>query len=232
MTLGQFYKLGAKHVCTSLWHTRMCPVPRLEHFANWPLSRNQSAPRIKITELSDETTSNGHIRPTVDCDWLHHSVKRQKSEDILRRQVAPGCLVCHQTIQCTKRTDNFNGQQLQTPTVGWCGMRRTVNSSVPRVHRTVRCAHRQRTQPTARMLVGAINTLQRSNHHHSSHPSFPLSTLNTRAKEYLPKTDSKLPILSKSHNQAKWLMVFSDLREWDLCSICCSCCLVAFFSSF
>jgi hypothetical protein len=52
MTLGQFYKFGGKQACCSLRRTEQCPVPRLEHFTNWALSVNQSAPRIKITGLS------------------------------------------------------------------------------------------------------------------------------------------------------------------------------------
>jgi hypothetical protein len=64
-----------------------------------------------------------------------------------------------------------------------CHGSETVRSSEAvsdvRLHRTVRCAHRQKAQPTTRIVVGAINT---PNHHHSRHPSFPLSTLNTRAK--------------------------------------------------
>jgi hypothetical protein len=40
---------------------------------------------------------------------------------------------------------------------------------------------------TAGIVVGAINT---PNHHHSSYPSIPTSSFNTRAKEYNPKTQS------------------------------------------
>jgi hypothetical protein len=46
----------------------------------------------------------------------------------------------------------------------------------------VRCAHRQNSRPTARIVVGAINT---PNHHHSSHPSIPHSSFDTRAKNIL-----------------------------------------------
>jgi hypothetical protein len=60
--------------------------------------------------------------------------------------------VCHRTVRCTKRIDDFNGQQLQTPTVGWRGTHRTVNSVVSGAHRTIRCARRQKAAafwPTA-----------------------------------------------------------------------------------
>jgi hypothetical protein len=32
--------------------TRQCSLPKLEHFANRPLSGNQSPPRLKFTRLS------------------------------------------------------------------------------------------------------------------------------------------------------------------------------------
>jgi hypothetical protein len=46
----------------------------------------------------------------------------------LRSQNAPDCPVCHRTVRCCKRTRDFNGQLLQTPTVYWRGRHRTVNS--------------------------------------------------------------------------------------------------------
>jgi hypothetical protein len=48
-------------------------------------------------------------------------------------------------------------------------------------HRTVRCAHRQQPSPTASLVVGAINT---PNHHISRHPSFSANTFNTRASAF------------------------------------------------
>ena len=62
MNLGQFYKFGAKRIYTSLWRTGQCHVPRLACPANWPLSGILSAPRLKITGLSGEPTSNDHLR--------------------------------------------------------------------------------------------------------------------------------------------------------------------------
>jgi hypothetical protein len=52
MTLGQFYKFGAKQIGTNLWRTGHGPVRRLEHPANRPLSGILSAPRLKFSGLS------------------------------------------------------------------------------------------------------------------------------------------------------------------------------------
>jgi hypothetical protein len=46
--------------------------------------------------------------------------------------------------------------------VCWRGTHRTVNSTYPVHHRTVRCAHRHQTQPTARKWLETINTPQPS----------------------------------------------------------------------
>jgi hypothetical protein len=61
----------------------------------------------------------------------------------------------------------------------------------------VRCARRQKAQRTARIVVGDINTPQPPPFNASK-----LSTLHTqyKIKGFIPKTHSKLPILSKSHN--------------------------------
>jgi hypothetical protein len=56
-------------------------------------------------------------------------------------------------------------------------------------HRTVRCAHRQSSQLMAKIVVGAINT---PNHHHSNHPSIPLSLFNTRANNTLQGRNQSL----------------------------------------
>ena len=56
-------------------------------------------------------------------------------------------------------------------------------------HCCVRCAHQQSSQPTARIVVGAINT---PNHQHSSHPSIPLSSFNTREKNTLQRHNQSL----------------------------------------
>jgi hypothetical protein len=59
-----------------------------------------------------------------------------------------------------------------------------LNSGVSGAPRTVRCAHQQSSRPTDIIVVGAINT---SIHHHSSHPSIPLSSFNTIAKNTLQR---------------------------------------------
>jgi hypothetical protein len=48
----------------------------------------------------------------------------------------------------------------------------------------VHCVRRHRAQATTKIVVGDINT---PNLHYSMHPSFPLSTLNTRAKNTLQR---------------------------------------------
>jgi hypothetical protein len=122
-----------------------------------------------VTGLSGEPTEQRSTLPTVDCNQLCCSLKRQKVRDSLRCQVARTvwcatglsgapkgqttstvnsskpqrsadvaltgqwtveCPLHHRIVRCTQRTDDFNGQQLQTPTVGWRGTHRTVNSGV------------------------------------------------------------------------------------------------------
>jgi hypothetical protein len=73
-TLGEFYSVGAKQNCCSLWRTGHYPVPRLDPFANWPLSGFLRARPLKFIGLSGvppdysvRQRSNGQLRPTVDC---------------------------------------------------------------------------------------------------------------------------------------------------------------------
>jgi hypothetical protein len=81
-------------------------------------------------------------------------------------------------VRCCKRTEDFNGQQLQSLTVGWCGTHRIVNSVVSGAPPDCPVCP---STTTARIVVGAINT---PNHLHSSYQSFPTFTFNTRAKVY------------------------------------------------
>jgi hypothetical protein len=104
----------------SLWCTGQCPVPRPETFANWPLSGFLSARQLKFIGLSGappdypvRQQSNDQLRQRSTVEQSD----RQKSEDSLRCQIAPDCPVCHRTVRCHKKTEDFNGQQLQTPTV-------------------------------------------------------------------------------------------------------------------
>jgi hypothetical protein len=162
------------------------------------------------TGLSGEPTKQRSTSPTVNCGRLHHNLKRLKVRDSLWCQVAPDCPVHHKDRRLQWSTaPNPNGRLTST-------------------HRTVRCVHRQRSQPTARIVVGAINTSQPQ--------PFKLSKLSSlyiqyKNKAYTPKTNSKPSILSKCHNQVKWSKLFSGLREGGLCFNCCYCSLVAFFIS-
>jgi hypothetical protein len=80
----------------------------------------------------------------------------------------------------------------------WHGTHRTVNSTCPMHHRTVRCAHRQQTQPMARKWLEAINT---PNHLLQWHPSILNITFIARAKATTSKTQPKHSIHSKLQNQ-------------------------------
>jgi hypothetical protein len=117
--------------CTSLKHNKLaiasgtpdCPVPWLEHSANWLLLGFLSAPPLTITRLSGETTSNGQLRPTVDCATAR-VVCTARSQNTFCDDRS------HRTVRCSKRTDDFNGQPLKTPTIGWRDTHRTMNSRV------------------------------------------------------------------------------------------------------
>jgi hypothetical protein len=77
---------------------------------------------------------------------------RRGAADRCPRAVAPDCPVC--TRQSV--TVRSNGRLLQTATVGWRGMHRTLHSACPVVHRTVRCARQQKAAafcPTASLGV-------------------------------------------------------------------------------
>jgi hypothetical protein len=99
---------------------------------------------------------------------------RQRSEDSLQCQITPNCRV-HQ------KDRSFQCQQLQTPTVGWRGTHRTVNSGV-------RCAHRQSSQPMTRIVVGDINISQPPAFKPSKHLTL---FIQYKSKEYTPKDTFK-----------------------------------------
>jgi hypothetical protein len=124
--LGNSTKFGAYKIWRSLWRTRHCPVPRPKHLTNWPLSGFLRASLLKFTILSGvapdclvSQQSKGQLHQwstAVQSDC-------QKSERVCKVRT-------HCTVRCRKRTNDFNGQQLQTPTVGWCGTHQTVNSAI------------------------------------------------------------------------------------------------------
>jgi hypothetical protein len=88
-----------------------------------------------------------------------------------------------------------------TQMVGWRGWR--IGQCLV-AHRTVQCAHRQQTSPTAVLVVEAINT---PNHHHSRHPSFSDISLNTRASAFNTRHN---PIESKPLQVPILLKAISD----------------------
>jgi hypothetical protein len=110
--------------------------------------------------------------------------------------------------QRSQSTPNMSGAATgqRVPTVNrskpqracWRGTHRTVNGTCPVHHRTVRCAYRQQTQPTARKWLEAINTpyqlLQ-------WHPSIRNITFIARGKATTSKTQPKHSIHSKLKNQ-------------------------------
>jgi hypothetical protein len=127
-------------------------------------------------------------------------------------------LVCHRTVRCCKRTKDFNGQTLQTPTVGSRGKHQTMNSVMSGAPPDYPVC--PSTAP-ARIVVGAINT---PNHHHSSHPSFRPSHSILEQRHTLQDTIKG----SNPLQVPKSTQVLSDLREGNLCFFCWSCCLDCF----
>jgi hypothetical protein len=109
-----------------------------------------------------------------------------KSEVSLQSQNTPDCPVCHRTIRCHKKIEDFNGQYLQTPMVGWRGTHRIVNNAVSGAPPD--CPVCPSTATTG-IVVEAINT---PDHHHSSHPSIATSSFNTRAKVYIQRHNQSI----------------------------------------
>jgi hypothetical protein len=89
---------------------------------------------------------------------------------------------------------------------------RTVHSTCPVAHRTVRCAHHQQPPQRLPWWLRAINT---PNHHNFKHPRFLSITFNTRALAFTPRHNSKDQSLSKSQIHLKHLV--TCVRE-ILCS--------------
>jgi hypothetical protein len=110
--------------------TGHCLLPRPRHLTNWPLSsfsESHSAIIHRTVRCAPDCPvsqqSNGQLHQTVGCadDAIVNSAK-------VGSQNTPDCPVCHRTVQCRKRTKDFNGQPLQTPTDGSRGTHRTLNS--------------------------------------------------------------------------------------------------------
>jgi hypothetical protein len=147
--------------------------PRLKTSTNWPLSSFLRAIPLKFIELFGappdcpvSQRNNDQLRQRSTAERSD----RQKSEYSLRCQIAPDCPVPQEDRRLQRSTaPNPNGR------LTWHAL--TVNNVVSGAPPD--CPVCPLTA-TAGIVVGAINT---PNHHHSSHPSIPTSSFNTRAKE-------------------------------------------------
>jgi hypothetical protein len=127
--LGTILQVWSKQTCYSQWRTglsgalagALCELAALGNSRS-SSTKNHRTVRWALGATTD--SANGRLR---DCA---RSLKRQRLEDIMQRQVAPDCPVCKWTVRCTTRTDDFNGQQLQNLMVSWRDTHRTVNSGV------------------------------------------------------------------------------------------------------
>jgi hypothetical protein len=97
--LGQFYKYGAKQICTSPWRTRLSGVHRTVSGAQAgepkelaALGNSQSS-MSKNHRTSGEPTSNGHLRQ-------RSTVTRLLWVQNIRRSEAVCDVRSHQTVQC------------------------------------------------------------------------------------------------------------------------------------
>jgi hypothetical protein len=111
------------------------------------------------------------VRCAPDCPVGQPDSLRIGAADRHPRAIAPDCPVC--TEQSV--TVRSNGRLLQTLMVGWRGVQQTLHSACPVVHRTVRCAQRQKAAtfcPTASLGVGG----------YKYHPNRPFSCV--RAKQH------------------------------------------------
>jgi hypothetical protein len=135
-----------------------------------------------------------------DCQRLECQKQSEKVSDVRSHRTVrcatglsdtpPDCPVRHsgRRIQWSTAT-NFNGRlTLQAPDNKqchiWCASNCPVRPSTKKL------------LPTVIIVVGHINT---SNHHHSIHPSFPLSHIQYKSKESIPRHNQSLQILSKCH---------------------------------
>jgi hypothetical protein len=141
-------------------------MPRLAHPTNRPLSGKLSASQVKFTGLSGEPMANGRLPPVING---------QKSETVSNDQVAPDSPVRHRDRRI----------QRSTPTVNWRGRASDNEQHLSGVHRTIWCVRRQKATTNDYNVVGAYKY---PNHLHSMHPSLPLSTFNTRARNSFQDT--------------------------------------------
>jgi hypothetical protein len=81
--------------------------------------------------------------------------QRSTAEQSVRSQNTVCDVRSHQTVRCRKKTEDFNGQQLQTPTVGWRSTHWTVNNVVSGGPPDYPVCP---STATTGIVVGAINT--------------------------------------------------------------------------
>jgi hypothetical protein len=185
--VGEFYKVWSKNKYRcGQWRTGHCPVPRPRHPTNWLLSVFLRATPLKITGLSS-------VPPECPVSQRINGQLCQQSTTLTGGTVnsakvrSQNCKVrTHQTIRCRKRTKDFNGQPLQTPTVGWRGTHHTVNSDMSGAPPDYLVCP---STAMAGKVVGAINTPQPPSFKPSKFQTF---TFNTTAKTYTPRHNQRI----------------------------------------
>jgi hypothetical protein len=68
--------------------------------------------------LSGEPTEQRSTSPNGRLRRRRNSGQSRSQKSELQSQNTSDCPVCYRTARCRKRTNDFNSQQLQTPTVG------------------------------------------------------------------------------------------------------------------
>jgi hypothetical protein len=120
--------------------------------------------------------------------------------------------VAHRTVRCNKTTRHSNGQLFQTLMDALTWRAPDSEQCGPGRHRTVWCAHRQQTSPTAMKVVGGYKYSQPP---HLKLSKFSEHPIHCKSKKLHSKTHPIDQILSKPPNQ---LNSIRDLREGVLCS--------------
>jgi hypothetical protein len=164
------------------WRTRQYPVHQAEQHSNNSLS-GISKGHSAIIHRTVLCTPDMSGEPTKQRQ-LGTNGRLQKGTMQVRSQSRKSEHTGH--VRCATRLSGATTRQ-RVPTVNRSkpqlacrrGTHQTVNSVCPVHHRTVRCAHRQQTQPTTRKWLEAINT---PNHLLQWHPSILNSTFIARAK--------------------------------------------------
>jgi hypothetical protein len=104
---------------------------QVEHLVNWPLSGflgKRSAIIHQTVRCAPDMSgvhqtcpvsqrSNGRIRQrsiVVNSKKVNNVQVRSQGSEVKTHRA---CVVCHWTVRWSKRTKDFNGQPLQTPTV-------------------------------------------------------------------------------------------------------------------